>query len=135
MGEASMGTPDGHPRNGSLIPTSASLDTWSGRDWSDGIMVNRLLALDRLTVRTLNSTYEIIVVQPGTAEVYVRGGAFFPEFTRARVAGSSLGGSFLKLHAIHVGFRMELADDRQTIVTSLVVSVAPSADSPVSRPM
>jgi len=50
----------------------------------------------------------------------VRGGAFFPEFTRVRVAGSSLGGSFLKLHGVYLGFRMELADGGRMIVTSPV---------------
>jgi hypothetical protein len=53
----------------------------------------------------------------------VRGGAFFPDFTRVRVAGSSLGGSFLKLHGIYIGFRMELADGARMVVTSPVETV------------
>jgi hypothetical protein len=55
---------------------------------------------DRLIVRTRNSTYEIVVMVPYVASVMVRGGAFFPDFTPARVAGSSLGGGFLKLHGV-----------------------------------
>ena len=112
------------PSNSSLVPSGALLDTWTVHQWHDGVRVDRLIALDRLMVRTRHSTYEIIVVTTGTANVVVRGGAFFPEFTRACVAGSSLGGSFLKLHCIHVGFRMELADGRRTIWTSPVEHVA-----------
>ena len=106
-----------------LVPSGALLDTWSAHGWSDGVLVNRLAAFDRLTIQTHHSTYELIVVEPGSAEVLVRGGAFFPDFTRARVAGSSLGGSFLKLHGIYPGFRMELSDGERMIVTSPVKSV------------
>ena len=81
---------------------------------------------------TANSTYEIILVEPERAEVLVRGGAFFPVFTPARLAGSSLGGSFLKLRSVHVGFRLELGTDRGFIITSPVRTVtiaSPIADS------
>jgi hypothetical protein len=48
----------------------------------------------------------------------------------ARLAGSSLGGSFLKLRSIHVGFRLELNTDRGFIITSSVrsASIAPADD-------
>jgi hypothetical protein len=103
-----------------LVSAGALLDTWTAHSWAEGIRVDRLTALDRLTVTTRHSTYELIVLSPTTAEVMVRGGSFFPEFTRARVSGSSLGGSFLKLHTIHRGFRMELADGMRSVVTSPV---------------
>jgi hypothetical protein len=87
-------------------------------------MVNRLASLDRLTIRTRHSLYEIVIMAPETADVLVRGGAYFPVFTRAKVAGSSLGGSFLKVHGIFVGFRLELSDGARMIVTSPVEEVA-----------
>jgi len=96
------------------------LAAWSAHDWRDGIHVADLAVLDTLVVETQNSTYEIIVVAGETARVLVRGGAFFPVFTPARVAGSSLGGAFLKLHSIHVGFRLELSTGNGFIVTSTV---------------
>ena len=37
--------------------------------------------------------------------------------TQARLAGSSLGGSFLKLRSVHVGFRLELSTERGFIIT------------------
>jgi hypothetical protein len=120
--DTSVGTPQ---TSRDLVPAGALLDTWSAHAWSDGVMVDRLSALDRLTIRTRHSIYELVVTAPERAEVLVRGGAFFPVFTRARVAGSSLGGSFLKVHGIYVGFRMEICDGARVIVTSPVERVAP----------
>lgn|SRR5687767_6216203 len=111
--------------SGDLVPAGALLDTWSAHAWADGVMVDRLAALDRLLIRTRHSHYEIVIMSPESADVLVKGGAYFPVFTRAKVAGSSLGGSFLKVHGIYVGFRMELSDGARMIVTSPVEEVAP----------
>lgn len=108
----------------------ALLDTWSQYDWAEGVQVDALSSLESLEVRTRNSVYEVSVVQPGTAEVLVRGGRFFPEFTRARLVGSSLGGSFLKLRGVYVGFSMELQADDRTILTSPVQSITVAAGLP-----
>ena len=105
------------------ITPAADLESWSNHLWTDGLQVDALPDLDTLCVRTRNSTYEITVLSGRTAEVLVRGGRFFPEFTSARVAGSSLGGSFLKLHGIYLGFSMELQHNGQTIVTTAVQSI------------
>jgi hypothetical protein len=107
-----------------LVPAGALLETWSDHEWSNGVMVDRMTSLHRLTIRTRHSLYEIVVVAPETGDVLVRGGEYFPEFTPARLAGSSLGGSFLKLHGIYVGFRMELSDGARMIVTSPVQEIA-----------
>jgi hypothetical protein len=106
------------------VPVSGILSAWTSHDWRAGVHVEELSALERLVVHTENSTYELIVLSSATADVLVRGGAFFPVFTAARLAGSSLGGSFLKLRSVHVGFRMELSSERGLIVTSAVKSVA-----------
>jgi hypothetical protein len=113
------------------VPRAAVLDAWSDRDWSDGVHLYELSAMDRLMVTTRNSVYDIVVVSPRTGEVMVRGGIFFPSFTSAHFCGSSLGGSFLKLHVVHAGFCLELChDDLGLIVTSPVqtVSVSSGAD-------
>ena len=106
------------------VPPSGVLSAWSAHDWRGGVHVDDLLALECLIVKTENSTYEIVLLSPDTAHVLVRGGAFFPVFTQARLAGSSLGGSFLKLRSVHVGFRLELSTERGFIITSPVRSVA-----------
>lgn len=105
-----------------------SLDRWCTYQWRDGIQVPDVSPLDRLLVRTRNHLYDLIVLEPWRAEVLVRGGLFFPEFTRARVGGSSMGGGFLKLHGIYRGFCLELHSDDQAIVTSPVREITLAAD-------
>jgi hypothetical protein len=109
------------------VTAEALLDNWTAHAWDQGVRVDRLSPFDRLTVITRHSTYEIVVLTPATADVVIRGGAFFPDFTRGRILGSSLGGSFLKLHTVHLGFCLELADGARSILTSPVqdVSLAP----------
>ena len=114
------------------VPARGLLSSWSAHDWRGGVHIDELAALERLIVDTANSTYEIVLVTRASANVLVRGGAFFPVFTPARLAGSSLGGSFLKLRSVHVGFRLELGTERGFIITSPVRSVTiapPIADS------
>ncbi len=113
------------------VPSRRLLSSWSAHDWCGGVRVDDLLALERLVINTANSTYEIILVAPERAEVLVRGGAFFPVFTPARLAGCSLGGSFLKLRSVHVGFRLELATERGFIITSPVSAV--TIASPITQ--
>ena len=117
--------------SGARRPVAASslFDTWTTYDWRDGVVVDHLSPHDRLVVRTRNSIYEIIVTVPQTAEVLVRGGAFFREFTAARVAGSSLGGTFLKLHGVYKGFQLELVSESGPVVTTRIaaVSLVPAA--------
>jgi len=109
------------------VPAAAVLSTWNSHSWDDGLRIDQLSGLDRLTVLTQHSTYEIVIVSPINGEVLVRGGEFFPEFTSVRLAGSTLGGSFLKMRSIHLGFRIEFSVGRGVIVTSPVrtISVAP----------
>ena len=111
------------------VPASGVLSAWSAHDWRGGIHVDDLIALECLVIKTENSTYEIILLSPDTAQILVRGGAFFPVFTQARLAGSSLGGSFLKLRSVHVGFRLEISTERGFIITSPVRSVSRAAEA------
>ena len=104
-------------------PTGSSLDAWAAHDWRLGVQLESVNALEAFVVRTANSTYEITVLSPPTGEILVRGGAFFPVVTRARLAGASLGGSFLKRHGIYVGFRLEFVSDQTPIVTTPVQTI------------
>jgi len=106
-------------------PRGAMLDTWSGHQWQDGIQLETLDDLCKVTVLTENSTYEMTVICARTGEILIRGGRFFTEFTQARLGGSSLGGSFLKVRGIYVGFSMEIHTEDKWIVTSRVRSIAP----------
>jgi hypothetical protein len=122
-----------------LVPAGAILENWSERDWkeSNGVQIETRETLDRILVRTYNSVYELIVQCAAKGEILVRGGRFFHEFTRVHLAGSSLGGSFLKQLGIYVGLRMELIADAETIVTSPVTSISfcslEAGSGPLSR--
>jgi hypothetical protein len=106
-----------------VVPASAVLSTWQEHAWRDGVSLDDLTALDRLTIETRHSTYEIVLTSTGSTKVLVRGGVYFPEFTPAQLAGSSLGGSFLKLRSVHVGFCIEFALEQRVIVTSPVRTI------------
>ena len=109
-----------------------AVDSWTGHDWDHGVLLPDLDHYDRLIVRTRNSIYEMIVIEPQTAAVLVRGGRFFPEFSRARLAGSSLGGSMLKMHGVYTGFHMELVADGQIVTTAVrTIDVLTTGNRPV----
>jgi hypothetical protein len=99
-----------------------SLDLWSSACWSDGIQLDELPELESLAVRTWNSVYEQIVGCAHTGDVLVRGGRYFPVFTRVQLLGSSAGGSFLKRLGIYAGLRLEFLIDGRRIITSPVES-------------
>jgi hypothetical protein len=91
-----------------------------------GVDVRMLEPLTAVTVRTRNSTYELIA--NGGTSMIVRGGRFFPDATRARLEGSGFGGTMLKMAWIAVGLRMEIFANGQRIITSPVrdITVEPS---------
>ena len=109
-----------------LFPTTtaATLDSWSGRQWREGLQLATLNTLDVLHIRTRNTLYEITILDAASAEVLVRGGRFFPEHRRAVLSGSSLGGAFLKLHGIYLNFCMEINTGIVRIVTTAVESIS-----------
>jgi hypothetical protein len=105
------------------VPAGAILDRWSQNEWDNGVQIDQMEELESLAVRTRNSIYEITILSGRSGEVMVRGGQFFPQFTPARLCGATLGGSFLKMRGIYVGFRIEFNVDGQRIITSPVEAV------------
>jgi len=111
---------------GSTMSCSAGalLDTWSSHGWTEGVQLETMPDMAIFTVQTENSTYEVTVISGCAGDILIRGGRFFPEFTEARLAGSSLGGSFLKLRGIYVGFSLEIHFDKRLIITSRVRKIS-----------
>ena len=110
--------------NTTYLPAGCNLETWSGLPWTNGLQLGNLRSLDTLEVTTKNTVYEITVMDARTGDVLVRGGRFFPAYTRARLAGASLAGSFLKLLGIYVGFSIEFHTDDGPFVTTRVREIA-----------
>ena len=98
---------------------------------ADGIGLTDVDAFTTLVVQTDNSVYQITILQPHRREVFVQGGAFFPERRRACLSGSSFGGSCLKIGWVGIGLHMEFHADDQWVITSHVrsITVAPSTTS------
>lgn len=108
-------------RGGSaLVAREALLDHWTSAEWTDGCQIDELADLQPLTVITRNHFYELIVVNGREGRLRVRGGLLIPEWRDAVLAGSSLGGSFLKLRGIYVGFCMELHVGGEMLITTPV---------------
>lgn len=107
----------------SSIAAAAILDTWIRHTWADGVQIESMPDFCRIAVQTRNTLYEITVIDGPAREVTIRGGRFFPETTAARVAGSSLGGSFLKVGGIYPGFSLEICAGGSTIMTTSVQSI------------
>ena len=108
---------------------AASLDAWLSRDWSQAVHLSSLEEFQQLHVCTQNTLYELVVLNQ-CGDVQVRGGRYFPEWTAARLAGCTAGGSFLKRLAINLGLQMEFECDRRRIVTSPVRTIALLQKSP-----
>ena len=117
-------TPDPETTVRTLVDARAVLDAWSAMDWTDGLQLDTLPPLRSLVVQTRNTDYRVTVIDGRRGDVLVTGGRFFPQPTRARLNGSTLGGSLLKWRGVYCGFRLELQLGAQTIVTTRVRAIA-----------
>jgi hypothetical protein len=77
-----------------------------------------------ITVKTSRSTYDVVVLSGDTGTVMVRGGRLFPEFRRATITGSLLGGIAVKLRTIAVGFNLEFVVDGTSVITSRIRAIS-----------
>ena len=110
---------------------AASLDAWLARDWSQAVSVATLEAFQQINVCTQNTLYELVIVST-RGDIRVRGGRYFPDWTAARLAGCTSGGSFLKRLTISLGLQMEIECDGRRIVTSPVRTIAVLEHRPVT---
>jgi hypothetical protein len=93
---------------GNLVPRRTTLDGFvMEAAHTDGIDVREAEPLVALLVVTRNSLYRVVPLRSGSSEVLVQGGQFFPELTKARLVGSTFGGSFIKMHWINIGMQLE----------------------------
>jgi hypothetical protein len=99
------------------------LSLWPAGQLWDAIHLDSCLPFEHIAVRTRRTDYEVVVLPGSSGEVLVRGGRFFREFQRARLAGSTFGGSAIRMKTIEVGCPLELHVDGTRIVTSPIESV------------
>jgi hypothetical protein len=89
----------------------------------EGVTLMTLKARDKILVRTRNSVYEILMLDPESGRALAQGGEYFAEPVEAIVTGSTFGGCMLKVGWLGVGLRMEIYANGQRTVTSPVQSL------------
>lgn len=90
-------------------------------DDTAGVHLRDLPPFTTLLVWTVNSVYRVAITQ--WPEVYIQGGAFFPDPTSAYLDGASIGGSCLRVGWIGVGLLMEIRSGGRHIITSPVRAI------------
>ncbi len=122
--------------NRERVPRLCTLDGFvEGMEGTSGVNVSELDPLTVLHIETYNSVYRVIVRRPSQRDVLIQGGRCFLSPTEARLSGSTLGGSFLKVGWIALGLSVELHCDDARIITSPVREIhveknAPEVDAP-----
>ena len=87
--------------------------------------VQRLAVNDSIRLRTRNSEYHVVLLDPASRRVMVQGGSFFAEPTEAVIRGASCGGAMLKVGWIVIDLQLELVyypsgKEPQSLITSPV---------------
>ena len=88
------------------------------------VMLECLDSFDTILVRTLNSDYRILMLDPKTGRALVEGGQYFDEPREAWLIGSTLRDSPSKLGLIVVGYHLERWVDDNFVRTSRVQSLS-----------
>jgi hypothetical protein len=112
----------GGNRAGSI--DAGGLRVWPAEPFYQAIHIDSCQPFEHIAVRTRRTDYEVVVLPGNAGEVLVRGGRFFKEFQRARLAGSTFGGSAIRVRTIEVGCPLELQVDGTRIVTSPIETVS-----------
>jgi hypothetical protein len=89
----------------------------------DGVMLESLKPFDTILLRTYNTDYRILLLDPQTGRTLVEGGEYLVEPKEALVRGSAIPGSEFKSGCICVGSRLEIWVDERVLLTSTIKSV------------
>ena len=90
---------------------------------SSDVVLETLNPFDTIMLRTHNSEYRILLLDPKTGRALVEGGNYLVEPSEALVRGSAVPGDEFKAGALSVGSRLELWVNEQALLTSLIKSV------------
>lgn len=89
----------------------------------DAVALKSLKAFDTITLRTYNSDYRILLLDPETGRALVEGGSYLVEPNEALLRGSAIPGSEFKDGSICVGSRLEMWVDDRVLLTSTIKSI------------
>ena len=90
---------------------------------SDDLRLENLQPFDTILLRTHNSDYRILLLDPKTGRALVEGGDYIVEPTEAVVCGSAVAGDEFKPGTISVGCRLEVWVGERVLLTSPVTTI------------
>jgi hypothetical protein len=103
----------------SVVPSSERVPTST-----TNVLLETLNPFDTILLRTHNSDYRILLLDPRTGRALVEGGSYLPEPSEGLVKGSALPGSAFNGGAICTGGRLEMWVDQKVFLTSPIETVA-----------
>ena len=89
----------------------------------DDLALESLNPFDTILIRTCNSDYRILLLDPHTGRALVEGGDYLIEPNEALLRRSAIPGSEFKGGSICVGSRLEIWVDERVLLTSTIKSV------------
>jgi len=89
----------------------------------DDVALESLNPFDTILLRTYNSDYRILLLDPKTGRALVEGGEYLVEPNEALLRGSAIPGSEFKGGSICVGSRLEIWVNERVLLTSAIKSV------------
>jgi hypothetical protein len=90
---------------------------------SSDVLLESLNPFDTILLRTHNSDYRILLLDPKTGRALVEGGDYLVEPNEALLRGSAMPGSEFKGGWICAGSRLEIWVDERVLLTSAIKSV------------
>lgn len=87
------------------------------------VVLQNLTSFDTVLVRTANSVYRILLLDPKTGRALVEGGSYLLEPSEALVRGSAVPGTAFEGGTVGVGARLEIWVGEKVFLTSPIVSV------------
>lgn len=89
---------------------------------SSDVVLETLNPFDTILLRTQNSEYRILLLDPRSGRALVEGGDYIDEPSEALVMGSAAPGEEFKAGTISIGSRMEMWVNGQALLTSPIKS-------------
>jgi RNA polymerase-binding transcription factor DksA len=90
---------------------------------SDDVVMENLKPFDTVVLRTHNSEYRILLLDPKTGRALVEGGNYLDEPREALLKGSAAPGSSFNTGSICIGCRLEMWIDERVFITSPIRSI------------
>jgi len=104
-------------------PRAGAIGAEKSEESNDNVALENLNPFDTILLRTYNSDYRILLLDPKTGRALVEGGDYLVEPHEVLLRGSAIAGSEFIGGSLCVGSRLEMWVDEQVLITSAIKSV------------